>query len=174
MNDMRNQAREQALQYLRQQIENASPAQQIVLLYDGAVKFTLQAREAIVRGDIEGRYNANRRAVEIVGYLLEILDVEKGGEVGARLERIYTFLLKKLLEVDFRNEVSVCDEVLEHLRILRAGWQQLAAQGTGSAAPAAAAPAPAAGGVPNPYGAVVSGPGGETGVSPVVRRSAVA
>lgn len=146
---------EQAGQYLRQQIENASPAQQIVMLYDGAIKFTTLAREAIGRGDIEGRFNANQRAVQIVGYLLEILDADKGGEVGARLERIYTFILKKLLEVDFKNDVKVCDEVLEHLRLLRAGWQQLAEQGNGQAQPS-----------------VVQGPGAEPGVPG--RRSAVA
>src|SRR5262245_58646214 len=103
-------------QYLRQQIENASPAQQLVLLYDGAIKFLMQAKEAIGRGDIQGRHNSNRRAMEIVGYLLEILDVEKGGEVAQRLQRIYSFILKRLMDVDFRNDPVVCDEVIEHLR----------------------------------------------------------
>jgi flagellar protein FliS len=140
MSDYRSPASEQALHYLRQQIENASPAQQVVLLYDGAIKFVMQAREAIGRGDIQGRYNANQRAISIVGYLLEILDAEKGGEVGARLQRIYTFLLKKLLEIDFKNDVAVCDEVVEHLRILRASWHQIATQGVGPAVQAAPAP----------------------------------
>ncbi|MBI1308832.1 MAG: flagellar export chaperone FliS [Proteobacteria bacterium] len=137
MTDPRNLTHE----YLRRQIENATPAQQLVLLYDGAIKFVLRAREAIGQGDIEGRYKANRRAMEIVGYLLEILDMEKGGEVAARLQRIYTFVLKKLMEVDFKNDTASCDEVVEHLRTLRASWYQLAERNAMQTAVPAAAPA---------------------------------
>lgn len=113
-------------EYLRQQIDQASPAQQIVMLYDGAIKFMLQAKEAIGRNDIQGRHNANRRVIEIVSYLIEILDVDKGGEVGSQLQRIYTFLLRRLMDVDFKNDPQICDEILEHLRILRSSWDQLA------------------------------------------------
>lgn len=161
MDHYRNPAQEQAQQYLRQQIENASPAQQIVLLYDGAIKFVMQARDAIGRGDIQGRYNANQRAIQIVGYLLEILDADKGGEVGARLQRIYAFILKKLMDVDFRNDVNICDEVLEHLRILRASWHQIATQGPAAAAQQAQ------------QGTVVSAPASPDPAAPL-RRSAVA
>lgn len=169
-NPYRDQQQAQAY-YLRQQIESASPAQQLVLLYDGAIKFTLVARDAITRGDIQGRHNANRRAMEIVSYLLEILDVDKGGEVAARLNRIYSHLLKRFLDVDFSNSIGVCDEILDHLRTLRASWDQLAKQGVSSAqapqqAPSAAAPQPSGGQVvASPVTAATAVPG---------RRGAVA
>lgn len=155
---------QQAQQYLRQQIESASPAQQLVLLYDGAIKFTMLARDAISRGEIEARHNANRRAMEIISYLLEILDTKQGGEVAERLQRIYAHLLRRFLDVDFKNSTEVCDEILEHLRTLRASWDQLAKQGTGAAQPAR----PASGQVvPNP-----SSSGSST--EPSGRRNAVA
>lgn len=114
-----------AEQYKRQQILNATPAQQVVMLYDGAMKFCNQAKECIAKGDIQGRHNANKRAMEIVSYMLDILDIEKGGDVARRLQLIYAFLLRRLLEVDFKNDPRICDEVAEHLRILRASWDKI-------------------------------------------------
>ncbi len=106
------------------------------MLYDGALKFCQQAKEAIAKGDIQARHNANKRAMEIVSYMLDILDIEKGGDVARRLQLIYAFLLRRLLEVDFRNDPRICDEVAEHLRILRSSWEKV---GQGEAAKAAAA-----------------------------------
>jgi flagellar protein FliS len=126
-----------AEQYKRQQILNASPAQQVVMLYDGAIKFCQQAKECIAKGDIQGRHNANKRAMEVVSYMLDILDIEKGGDVALRLQLIYAFLLRRMLEVDFRNDPRICDEVAEHLRILRASWEKI---GQGESAKAAGSP----------------------------------
>lgn len=129
-----------ANQYAQQQILNASPAQQLVMLYDGAIKFTLKAKEAIEAGDIAARHAANRRAMEIVAYLLEILDVTNGGEVAGRLFRIYGFMMRKLLDVDLRNDPRACDEVLEHLRTLRVSWAKLAQQEAAKSAMGETAP----------------------------------
>lgn len=117
-----------AKQYQTQQILNATPAQQVVMMYDGAIKFCLRAKEAIEAGNIQERHNANKRAMEIVSYLMDILDLEKGGDVALRLQQIYSFLLRRLLEVDFRNDPRVCDEVITHLRTLRASWEKIGKQ----------------------------------------------
>lgn len=140
-------------EYLKAQIDGASPAQQLVMLYDGAIRFMGQAKEAISRNDVQARYNSNRRALEIVSYLLEILDMEKGGEVAQRLQRIYSFLIKKIMEVDFKNSAEACEEIMGHLRILRSGWNGVAQKPAGTS------------------GQVVAGPG-EAGLPP--KRDAVA
>ncbi|MFZ2587072.1 MAG: flagellar export chaperone FliS [Alphaproteobacteria bacterium] len=111
--------------YLAQQVNTASPAQQVVMMYDGAIKFCLKAKEAIEAGDIQARHNANKRAMEIVSYMLDILDLEKGGDVARRLQVVYSFMLRRLLEVDFRNDPRICDEVVGHLRTLRASWEKI-------------------------------------------------
>lgn len=115
-----------ANQYRTQQIVNASPAQQVVMMYDGAIKFTQQAKEAIEQGEIQARHNANKRAMEVVSYMMDILDMDKGGDVAKRLQLIYTFLLRRMLEIDFKNDPRICDEVTEHLRTLRASWEKIA------------------------------------------------
>lgn len=132
-----------ARKYRQQQILNASPAQQVVMLYDGAIGFCMKAKAAIGEGNIQERHNANRRAMEIVNYLLEILDLEKGGDVARRLYMIYTQLIRKLMDVDFKNDPRICDDVAENLRTLRASWAEIAQQGLqGGTAQAGGAPGP--------------------------------
>lgn len=120
--------RPNAQHYQSQQILNASAAEQVVMLYDGAIKFCLKAKEAIAEGNIQNRHNNNKRAMEIVSYLQDILDPVQGGDIAKRLQIIYTFLLRRLLEVDFRNDPRICDEVIEHLKVLRGSWEQIANQ----------------------------------------------
>jgi flagellar secretion chaperone FliS len=137
-----------AQQYLKQKIEQAGPVEQVLMLYDGAMKFMLQAKGAIERGDVEARCNANRRAMEIVAYLVDMVNPETGGEAGKRLFGIYSTMLRRMLQIDFTNDPTICDEVVSHFRSLRTAMAEaLAVQqggpaaGTVVAAPAADAPA---------------------------------
>ncbi len=124
-------------QYLRQQIEQASSVEQVLMLYDGAMRFLLQAKTAIENGDIQARCNANGRAMQIMAYLIDLVNPETGGEVGKRLFGIYSGILKRMLEIDMRNDPHVCDELVQALRSLRmATSQTLADQQGKSAAPA--------------------------------------
>ncbi len=134
-----NHPRDLARQYQQQQIMNASAAQQVVMMYDGAIKFTMRAREAIAAGKIAERHENNRRAMEIVMYLSDILDVAKGGEVAVRLQRIYGYLIRRFMDVDFKNDVAVCDDILGHLQTLRSSWTAIARAESKPAAPTAGA-----------------------------------
>tara|TARA_Y100001960_G_scaffold104309_1_gene112399 strand:+ start:477 stop:887 length:411 start_codon:yes stop_codon:yes gene_type:complete len=111
--------------YRQQQILNASPAERVVLLYDGAIRFMMITRQAIEEKDIQKRYDNALKARNIVQHLLETLDMEKGGEIAQNLENIYNFLLRQFLEVD-KNSVEAVDEILKHLKILRESWAKIA------------------------------------------------
>jgi flagellar protein FliS len=111
--------------YRQQQILNASPAERVVLLYDGAIRFMMITRQAIEEKDIQKRYDNALKARNIVQHLLETLDMEKGGEIAKNLENIYNFLLRQFLEVD-KNSVEAVDEILKHLKILRESWAKIA------------------------------------------------
>jgi flagellar protein FliS len=148
-----------AQQYLRQQIEQAGPIEQVLMLYDGAVRFLTLAKVAIGKGDIQARCNANRRAMEIVAYLLDMVNPETGGAAGKALFGIYSSMLRRMLQVDFDNSVVVCDELIANLRNLRTGMAQGLAQQQGVKPQAAT---------------VVAAPGSTDAVPEGVRRNAVA
>lgn len=112
--------------YKEQQILNASPAERVVLLYNGAVKFLMQARAAIDAGDIQERYNNNKRALEIIMYLQSTLDMEKGGAIAANLYQIYSYMQSKLIDVDMNNDQSAIDDVVGKLKELNSSWMKIA------------------------------------------------
>src|SRR3546814_4897539 len=76
-----------------------------------------------------GRWLANGRAMEIISHLQLTLDVEKGGEIGANLDRLYSYMLTRLPKVDIRNDPQAAREVIELLEPLRESWRELAKQG---------------------------------------------
>jgi flagellar secretion chaperone FliS len=103
----------------------------VVMLYDGAIRFVGEARDAIVRNDVHARIEATRRALDIVTELQNTLDVEQGGDIARELDRLYTYMAAKLLEVT-RGDAAAAEETYKLLCTLREGF----AQATTAPAPA--------------------------------------
>lgn len=110
--------------YLQRQVEQATPLQTLMMLLDGMIKFTQHAKDAIARGEIEGRYQANRRAMEITVFLLSQQDPAQA-EVSAQLSAILMAIQRRQMQIDFKNTPESCDEVLALIRQLRSGFASL-------------------------------------------------
>lgn len=115
-----------AKEYLERQIMNASPVERIVLCYDGAIKFLLAAKRAIEENNIQERYNNNKKAGDVIAYLMDTLNMEKGGEVAERLRQLYSYMLRRLMDVDLKNDAAAIEDVVGKLRELRGAWEKLA------------------------------------------------
>ncbi|MDR1744459.1 MAG: flagellar export chaperone FliS, partial [Planctomycetota bacterium] len=61
-------------QYLKTQVETASKEQLVLMLFDGILRFTEQARKAIHEKAIEDCHNALMRAEAIVMELIVTID----------------------------------------------------------------------------------------------------
>ncbi len=70
--------REVSQTYLVQQIMTASPAKLVAMLYERAITLLHETVDAIEAGDIERRWRANGKAMEIIGELWQALDMEAG------------------------------------------------------------------------------------------------
>ena len=116
-------------QYQTQQIMTASPAMLVFMLFDKAISSLNAAVRAIAANDIEGRWQANKRAIEIVSHLQMTLNMELGGEIAENLDRLYGFMLKLLSTVDLNNDPKPAEEVIKLLEPLRESWRDLANQG---------------------------------------------
>ena len=112
--------------YQTQQVMTASPAQLVAMLYDRAILSLREAVRAIEAGDIQARFNANKRACEIITHLWTTLDIERGGEIAANLSRLYSFMLSRLAFVDVRNDPEPALEAIALLEPLRESWNQIA------------------------------------------------
>ena len=114
--------------YRRVESESRSQLELVVMLYDGALRFVNDAREAHARKDLRARGQAVSRALAIVSELQNTLDMEKGGEVADRLHDLYTYINSRLLDVTLKQDIGACDEVHKLLGTLREGWAQAASQ----------------------------------------------
>jgi flagellar secretion chaperone FliS len=125
------------------------PSHQIVMLLDGAIRFTRLARQAIVDRCPEQRHQAVVKAHDIVQALHSCLDLDKGGEVARSLDRVYGYLSSRMMRVDIENSTRLCDEIVARLGELRTAWAALAAKPS-TQSPTPIAPTSAAGHGPLP------------------------
>jgi flagellar protein FliS len=98
---------------------------QVVMLYEGVLRYARQAREAIEKGDIEARYNSLTRACEIINGLQLSLDFAQGGEVAQLLYDYYAGLDQRLSHLHFHQDISLCDLCIRHLTLMRDAWQDV-------------------------------------------------
>ena len=105
----------------------ATPAQLVVMLYDGARRYLRQAGVAMRAGDIERTHNTLRRAELILVHLDATLDFDQG-EIAERLHSIYGFCLEHANRARLAQDASKLEEVSELLGELREAWAQVAEQ----------------------------------------------
>jgi flagellar protein FliS len=98
---------------------------QIVMLYDGAIRFMQQAKDAIAEKRIEDRFNLLVRAGEIVVSLQNSLDHENGGEIARILHDYYSSIDMRILSIHRTCSLETCDRVIAELKEMRNAWHQI-------------------------------------------------
>ncbi len=114
--------------YLQTQVQSRTPVELVVMLYDGAIAFLGQARDAMGVGDMVAKRHALSRGVAIVQELQHMLNLDAGGEVAERLDGLYTYILGRCYEANAQREMSGLDESIRLLTPLRDAWAAIAAQ----------------------------------------------
>jgi flagellar secretion chaperone FliS len=115
------------LAYKEQSILTATPGQLVVMLYDGCLRFLHQGAYAMRGGDLALAGARIARAEAIIDELLTTLDVEQGGVIASRLQGIYVFCCRHLIEARLARDPEMVDKVAELLSELRESWAQVAA-----------------------------------------------
>ena len=111
--------------YLRDAVLTATPEQLQLMLYDGAIRFVLQARDAIENRDHETSFERLTRAQHIILEMQNGLNYEANRELCEHVASIYNFLYRKLVDASVHRDVQAIDDALKVLRIERETWQIL-------------------------------------------------
>ena len=119
---MSNQA---ATNYLRAKVLTATPEQLQLMLYDGAIRFTEQAKLALQKKDFENSFNGISRAQKIIAELSGSLKHEMAPELCGKLASLYAFVYRKLIEANCEHKVESLDDALSILRYQRETWALL-------------------------------------------------
>ena len=113
--------------YREQSVLTATPGQLVLMMYDGCLRFLHQAAYALRAGDAPGCDRRLRRAEAIIDELLTTLDLEQGGVIASRLQGIYVFCNRHLIEARAQRDPEMVEKVSELLGELRESWAQVAA-----------------------------------------------
>ena len=106
--------------------ETVSEVRQVIMLYEGAINFIEQAKEAIREQNPERRYNLINKAIAIVTGLNSCLEFnDDTNEVATALDEYYQSLDMRLLYINTNDSIDDCDGVIEDLRVMLNAWKDI-------------------------------------------------
>ena len=109
--------------YSNSKLMTASPAQLTLMLYDGAIKFTNIAIEAIENKNYEKANTYIQKTHRIIDEFRSTLNSKY--PVAQEFENVYVMISEKLVYANMKKDVEVLQDVLKHLRSMRETWEEV-------------------------------------------------
>ncbi len=113
----------QYAQYNTNKIMTASPAELTLMLYDGAIKFCNIAIMGIEQKDIQKANDNIKKVQRIIEEFRATLDMKY--PVAEDFERVYKYLLERLIEANIKKDKEILEEVNGHLHSMRDTWKEV-------------------------------------------------
>ncbi len=113
----------QYAQYNTNKIMSASPAELTLMLYDGAIKFCNIAIMGIEQKDMQKANDNIKKVQRIIDEFRATLDMKY--PVAEDFDRVYKYLLSRLLEANIKKDKEILNEVNEHLHSMRDTWKEV-------------------------------------------------
>lgn len=108
--------------YRQSSVQTSTPAQLVIMLYDGAIRFTRTALDGLTKQDYE-KTNLNfGKAQTIISELMSTLD--HSYEVSKSLFSLYEYTNHLLTEANIRKSAEKAEEAIGYLTELRETWLQ--------------------------------------------------
>ena len=109
--------------YKQNSVNMASSQQLLLMLLDGAVKYTKIARMAILNKDIA---KAHKELVRVQDIFLELMiTMDKNTKYMEDLYNIYDFIKNELAKANMKKDVQIIDEVLPLIEEIRDMWYEV-------------------------------------------------
>ena len=103
----------------------------IAMLFQGALVEIDNARSAMIRKETAAKGKSTSKAIAIIGEGLNAsLDKTVGGELAHSLSALYTYMVTRLVDANYKNDVTALDEVTGLLTELKAAWDGIRPQAT--------------------------------------------
>lgn len=118
---------------LRTEVMNADPHKLIAMLFEGALLAIGRAREEMRTQQTEAKGHSISKAIAIIGEGLNAsLDRKAGGKLADDLSALYTYMVKRLVDANLKNDVEALDEVAKLLAELKGAWDTIRPQVVGA------------------------------------------
>lgn len=116
--------------YQQSSVQTANGGKLVVMLFEGAIRFTKAGIEGIHSRNYETANTNLKKAQSIINELIASLDYKY--EISNELFRIYEYLVYQLIQSNLKKDAALAIEVLGHLQGLLETWKQVVKAPTGS------------------------------------------
>ena len=108
--------------YKKNRMSTAQPGDLLVMLYEGLLRFSAEARQAIVDGDPKAAGYAFSRTLDIISHLQDTLRMDVAPEFGKALDTTYSLWTKLLVEANIQRDIEKLDVVRQQMSELKEAW----------------------------------------------------
>lgn len=110
--------------YQQTQLQTAPPAQLLLMLYDGGIRFIRLGMAGIEERNFEKANTFLCKAQAVIHELIASLNHEY--PISKDLLRIYEYLVHRLIVANMKKDKAPAEEVLSHMLDLREAWETAA------------------------------------------------
>lgn len=112
--------------YKQNSVNMASSQQLLLMLFDGAVKYTKIAKMAILNKDIA---RAHKELVRVQDIFLELMiTMDKNTKYMEDLYNIYDFIKNELAKANIKKDITIIDNTLPLIEEIRDMWYEVDAK----------------------------------------------
>ena len=112
--------------YKQNSVNMASSQQLLLMLLDGAVKYTKIARMAIINKDIP---RAHKELVRVQDIFLELMiTMDKNTKYMEDLYNLYDFIKNELAKANIKKDITIIDNTLPLIEEIRDMWYEVDAK----------------------------------------------
>ncbi len=108
--------------YQQTAIMSASKEQVLLMLYEGAIRFTKMAIQAAEEGNVPERGKNILRAYDIILEFQASLNHSVGGDLPKQLDQLYVYLLEQYTKANVSGDINALKSCLKILDNLYEGW----------------------------------------------------
>ena len=109
--------------YKNNSVNYASKEQLLLMLVDGAVKFSKIAREALEVKDIKKSHENLVKVQDIFTELMVSLD-QNAGDWAKQIYQVYDFIKTRLFEINLKKDITMMDELMPVIESIRDTWYE--------------------------------------------------
>jgi flagellar protein FliS len=109
-------------QYRENTVFTSTKEELVLMLYNGIIKFIMQAKASIDENNLEKANNSIKKAQEIIYELKINLDMKY--DISNNLTLLYDYICQRLIDANIGKDNSILDEVLEFTKELRDTWAE--------------------------------------------------
>ncbi|HBZ81738.1 MULTISPECIES: flagellar export chaperone FliS [Brevibacillus] len=108
--------------YQSNQVTTATPADLTLMLYNGALKFIKQAKNAIEEKNVTKAHEASLKVQNILYELMSTLNNDY--PISKEFVKLYEYMLQRTIQANMRKDIAILSEVEELFVQFRDTWKE--------------------------------------------------